>query len=126
MPRAIRICVLSTFLALVAFSFLAFGSASAHALSRSAGGAQTTSTNGTTYVRIITNTQGATVFSPAAITVKSMAAVRITDRTAYSKFVVVAGQLFHLAPGQGLTTNPTQSETVTICGGGGALSITVD
>lgn len=118
--RIVRMCVLSTFLALAVFSFLAFGSGSAHALTR-----QTASAGTTTFVRIISNKQSASVFSPSAITVKSGATVRITNRTAFGRFVVVGGQLFHLLPGQGLTTNPTQSEQVTICGGGGSLTITV-
>ena len=118
--QTLRVTVLSAFLALAVCSFFAFGSGSAHAMTR-----QAASTSTTTYVRIVFNRQGATVFSPSAITVKSGAAVRITNRTAFGKFVVAEGGLYHLAPGRGFTIFPTQSQQVTICGGGGALNITV-
>lgn len=120
--RTARICMLSTLLALAAFSFLAFGSASAHAQTRTA---QTASTTNTTFVRIIINKQGQLVFSPSAITVQSGAPVRITNRTTFTKFLVVEGQLHRLAPGTGLTINPTQSEQASICGSGATLTITV-
>ena len=123
--RTVRICVLSTFLALVAFSFLVFGSASAHALTRPTSLAQTASTTTATVSRIIVNTQGQTVFRPNAITVTSGAPVRIVNKTPFTKFLVVNGRLFRLAPGTALRINPTQSEVVTICGGGGSLTITV-
>ena len=120
--RTARLCVLSTLLALAAFSFLAFGSASAHAQTRAA---QTASTGTTTFVRIIIKKQGQLVFSPSAISVKSGAPVRITNRTTFTKFLVVEGQLHRLGPGTGLTINPTQSEQASICGSGATLTITV-
>ena len=122
--RTVRMCVLSTFLALVAFSFLAFGSASAHALTRSTHSAQTASTSTTVYVRIVVNQQGRSVFSPSAITVKSGTPVRITNRTLYNKIVFTNQGTFDLAPGAFLTLTPTQSQGARICGGG-YLTITV-
>src|SRR5215469_1039484 len=123
--RAVRMCVLSTLLALAALSFLVFGSASAHALTHPTSVTQTTSTTTATVSRIIINTQGQTVFSPNAITVTSGAPVRIVNKTPFTKFLVVSGRLFALASGTALRINPTQSEVVSICGGGGTLTITV-
>ena len=123
--RTVRMCVLSTFLALVAFSLLVFGSASAHALTHATSVTQTTSTTTATVVRLIVNSQGAIVFSPHAITITSGAPVRIVNKTPYTRFLVVNGQLFRLLPGAALRINPTQSEVVSICGGGGTLTITV-
>jgi hypothetical protein len=121
--RTVRMCVLSTFFALAAFSFLAFGSAGA--LTHPTSVAQTTSTTTATVVRLIVNSQGAIVFSPHAITVTSGAPVRIVNKTPFARFLVVNGQLFRLLSGAALRINPTQSEVVTICGGGGTLTITV-
>jgi hypothetical protein len=89
--RTVRMSVLSTFLALVAFSFLAFGTASAHTLNHRIQAAQTTSTTTTVVARIITNTQGRTVFSPSAITIKSGTPVRIVNKTAFMKILFVNG-----------------------------------
>jgi hypothetical protein len=69
--RTARMGVLSTFLALVAFAFLAFGTASAHTLNHPINSAQTVSTSTTTVARMVINSQGGIVFSPSAITVKS-------------------------------------------------------
>jgi plastocyanin len=110
-------CVLSTFFALVAFSFLAFGSASAHALNHPAGFAQTA-----TVVKIIDN-PGA-VFSPNAVTVKSGTVVKIVNKTPYSRILFVNGGIVRLAAGAFMKMTPTQSQSVGICGGG-SLSITV-
>ena len=118
--RTIRMSVLSTFLALVAFSFLAFGTASAH--TRSA--AQTASSTTATVSRIIVNRQGATVFNPSAITVKSGTPVRIVNKTAFSRILFVGGSIVRLASGASMTIFPSQSMGVGICGGG-SLSITV-
>jgi hypothetical protein len=121
--RTVRMCVLSTFLALAAFSFFAFGSAGA--LTHPTSVAQTTSTTTAVVVRLIVNQQGAIVFSPHAITITSGTPVRIVNKTPYGRFLVVNGQLFHLLPGAALRITPTQSEIVSICGGGGTLTITV-
>ena len=121
--RTVRMCVLSTFLALAAFSFFAFGSAGA--LTHPTSVAQTTSTTTAVVVRLIVNQQGAIVFSPHAITITSGTPVRIVNKTPYGRFLVVNGQLFHLLPGAALRITPTQSEIVSICGGGGTLAITV-
>ena len=112
--RTLRISALSTFLALVALFFLAFGTASA----------QTASTSTTTLVRIITNQQGGTVFSPAAITVKSGTPVKIVNKTPFSRILFTNQGIVRLASGATLTIVPTQSQGVGICGGG-SLSITV-
>jgi hypothetical protein len=121
--RNVRMCVLSAFLALAAFSFFAFGSAGA--LTHPTSVAQTTSTTTAVVVRLIVNQQGAIVFSPHAITITSGTPVRIVNKTPYGRFLVVNGQLFHLLPGAALRITPTQSEVVSICGGGGTLTITV-
>jgi hypothetical protein len=121
--RTVRMCVLSTFLALAAFSFLAFGSAGA--LTHPTSVAQTTSTTTATVVRLIVNQQGAIVFSPNAITITSGTPVRIVNKTPYARFLVVNGRLFRLLSGAALRITPTQSEVVSICGGGGTLTITV-
>ena len=118
--QSLRIVVLSAFVVLAMFAFFVFGSGSAHAMTR-----QATSTGTTTFVRIVTNSQGGAVFSPSAITVKSGAAVRITNRTTFTRFVVAEGFLHRIGPGQGFTITPAQSEQVTICGGAGLLNITV-
>lgn len=123
--RTVRMCVLSTFLALVAFSFLAFGSASAHALSRSTHLAQTATTSTATVSRIVTNKLGETVFRPNAITVTSGTPMKIVNKTAFTRFLVVNGRLFPLASGASMTITPTQSQLVRICGGIGTLTITV-
>lgn len=115
--RTARICVLSTFFALVAFSFLAFGSASAHAISHPAGVAQIV-----TVVKIIDN-PGA-VFSPNAITVKSGTTVKIVNKTPYTKLLFTNQGTVRLAAGAFMTMTVTQSQGVRICGGG-SLSITV-
>lgn len=119
--------VLSTFLALVAFSFLAFGSASAHAhaLNRSTHVAQTATTSTATVSRIVTNQLGETVFRPNAITVTSGTPVKIVNKTAFTRFLVVNGGLFPLASGASKTVIPTQSQQARICGGIGTLAITV-
>jgi plastocyanin len=119
--HSLRIVVLSAFVVLAMFAFFVFGSGSAHAMTRQA----TSTSSTTTFVRIVTNSQGGAVFSPSAITVKSGAAVRITNRTAFARFVVAEGFLHRIGPGQGFTINPAQSEQVGICGGSGVLTITV-
>jgi plastocyanin len=119
--RTVRMGVLSTFLALAAFAFLAFGSASAHTLNS----AQTTSGTTATVSRIVTNSQGGAVFSPSAITIKSGTPVRIVNKTAFARFLVINGQLFRLNSGTSMTITPVQSQTVFICGGSGTLTITV-
>jgi hypothetical protein len=117
-------CVLSTSIALAAFSFLIFGSASAHALAHAASASQTNSTTTATVARIVVNQQGQAVFSPNAISVTSGAPVRIVNKTPFTRFVSVNGQFFGLPPGASFRTNPTQSEVARICGGG-TLTITV-
>lgn len=115
--------VLSTFLALVAFSFLAFGTASAHTLNHRIQVAQTASTT-TVVVRIITNTQGVAVYSPSAITIKSGTPVKIVNKTAFTKILFVEGSVVRLASRASMTKTPAGSETFGICGGG-SLTITV-
>ena len=116
--RTARLCVLSAFLVLAAFSFLAFSAGSAHALSHPAGAAQ----KAMTVVKIIDN-PGA-VFSPNAITVKSGTVVKIVNKTPYSRFLFTNQGVVHLAAGAFMTMTVTQSQGVGICGGG-SLSITV-
>ena len=116
--RTARICVLSTFFALVAFSFLAFGSASAHALAHPTGNAQKAMT-----VAKIIDHPGA-VFKPNAITVKSGTVVKIVNKTPYSKIIFTDQGTFGLATGASMKMTVTQSQFVRICGGG-SLSITV-
>ena len=122
--RTVRMGVLSTFLALVAFAFLAIGSASAHTLNHPINSAQTASTSTTTVARMVINSQGGIVFSPSAITVKSGSLVKIVNKTIYSR-IVFADRVVRIAPGMAYSFVPAQSMTVGICGGAGALSITV-
>jgi len=122
---AVRICVLSTFLALAAFSFLVFGSASAHALSRGAQAAGSSTTTTTVTSRIINNSVGQAVFSPSTVTVKTGNSVKIVNKTAFSRILFVGGSVVRLASGASMTIVPNQSQTVGICGGGG-LSIVVN
>lgn len=112
--RTARITVLSTFLVLVAFAFLTFGSASAHALSRPAAVTQTA-----TVVKIISTPRAQ--FSPSAITVKSGSLVKIVNKTAYSLILFTSQGTRGLGPGRVLAMNPTQTQGVRICGGGGLL-----
>ena len=115
--RTVRMCVLSTFFALAAFSFLAFGSASAHALAHPAGLAQKA-----TVVKIIDN-PGA-VFSPNAITVKSGTVVKIVNKTPYGRLLFTDHGSVYLASGAFMRMTVTQSQGVGLCGGG-SLTITV-
>ena len=113
-----RICVLCAFLALAAFSFLAFGSASAHA-------APTASTTTTvTTVKIIINSQGYRVFSPAAISVTSGTTVRIVNKTAGGVILFTNQGTVRLVSGGVLKIIATQSQTVGMCPSG-SVSITV-
>jgi hypothetical protein len=121
--RTVRIFVLSTFLALVAFAFLAFGSASAHTLNHPINSAQAASSGTSTVSRIVTNSQGGAVFSPSAITIKSGSFLKIVNKTTFSR-IVFADRVVRLAPGGTYTFVPAQSMTVGICGGGG-LTVTV-
>lgn len=123
--HAARICVLSTFFALAAFSFLAFGSASAHALTRDAQAASSSTTTTTVTSRIINNSVGQAVFSPSTVTVKAGNSVKIVNKTAFSRILFVGGSVVRLASGASMTIVPNQSQTVSICGGGG-LSIVVN
>lgn len=116
--HTVRICLLSAFLALAMFSFIAFGSGSAHAMTRSASSTTTTTS------RIVTNTAGRAVFSPAAVTVKSGTVVRIVNRTTYTRFLFTSVGFISLAPATSMTLTVTQTQYVRICGGG-ALTITV-
>ena len=118
--RTVRISVLSTLLALAAFAFLAFGTASAHTLNS----AQAASGSTTTVARMVTNSQGGAVFSPSAITVKAGGLVKLVNRTTFSR-IVFADRVIRLNPGASYSFAPAQSMTVGICGGAGALSITV-
>ena len=117
-------CVLSTILALAAFAFFAFGSASAHTLSHPINSAQAASGSTTTVARMVTNSQGGLVFSPSAITVKSGSLVKIVNKTAFSR-IVFADRVVRINPGTSYSFVPAQSMTVGICGGAGSLSITV-
>ena len=118
--RTVRMSVLSLFIALMAFSFLALGSASAHTISPSTRSAQTASTTTTTFVRIISRN----AFSPKAVSVKSGSRVRITNRSTISLLVFYGGGDTVLAPGAALVLFPTQTQSVTICAGA-TLTITV-
>jgi hypothetical protein len=111
------VSVLSTFLALVVFSFLAFGSASAHALNHPAGFAQKA-----TVAKIIDNPRA--TFTPSAVTVKSGTVVKIVNKTPYSLILFTFQGTRGLAPGGVLAMTVTQSQYVRICGGG-SLTITV-
>ena len=118
--RIVRITVLSAFLALAVFSFVAFGSGSAHAMTGQAANSSTTIS-----VRIVTD-QRFFVFRPSAITIASGTAVKITNTTTSELEVRTPQAFYNLFPGQGFTITPTQSTYVLVCGGyGGVLNITV-
>lgn len=123
--RTIRVSVLSTFLALAAFLFLAFGSASAHTLTHAASAAQTAGSGTTTVVRLIRDhgDTGSFVFSPSTITVKAGSSVKIVNKTTYYR-IIFTPNVVGLASGASVTLTVTQSEAVGICGGG-ALTINV-
>lgn len=93
--RTIRITILSTLVALAAFSFFAFGSASAHASSF----AHTASSGTTITVQIIDNSQGQVVFSQSALTVKSGTQVSFVNHTAVTQFVFNTLVFLRVAPG---------------------------
>ena len=114
----VRICLLSAFLALAMFSFIAFGSGSAHAMTLSASSTTTTTS------RIVNNASGRAVFSPATITVKSGSVVRIVNRTAFTRFVFTSVGFIGIAPATAMTFTVTQTQFARICGGG-ALTINV-
>ena len=116
--RTARMCVLSAFFALAAFSFLAFGAASAHALAHPTGNAH----KAMTVAKIIDN-PGA-VFSPNAVTVKSGNVVKIVNKTPYGLLLFTDHGAVSLAAGASMKMTATQSQFVRICGGG-SLTITV-
>src|SRR5579863_8839435 len=119
--RTVRMCVVSTFLALAALSFLAFGTASAHSLNHQA---QTVSSGVITTVKIVDPNQGRAVFHPATITVKSGTTVKIVNKTPYDRIVFTNQGTYDLAPNGALKIIDTQSQYARICGGG-SLTITV-
>lgn len=118
--RIVRLCVVSTFLALAALTFLAFGTASAHSLNHQA----QTASSGVTTVKIVDPNQGRAVFSPATVTVKSGTSVKIVNKTPYDRIVFTSSGTYDLAPGGALKIIVTQSQYARICGGG-SLTITV-
>lgn len=120
-PQTVRMCVLSTFLALAASFLLAFGSASAHT---SASAAQAASSTTIPVVRLVVNQQGGVVFSRATLTVKSGTAVKFVNKTPFHRFFTVNQRLNSISPNVAETFIITQSQVVTICGGG-AMTITV-
>jgi hypothetical protein len=118
--RTVRMSVLSLFIALMAFSFLAIGTASAHSIKPSTSSSQTASNSTTTVVRIMSRS----TISPNAITVKSGARVRIVNKSPGNLLVFYNQGSKVLAPGAALTLFPTVSQSVTICAGA-TLTITV-
>ena len=94
--RTVWIAILSTLVALTAFSFLAIGSVSA----------QTANSSTTITVQIIDNSQGQAVFSPSAITVKSGAQVSIVNHTAVTHFVFNTLVFLRVAPGASVSIVP--------------------
>jgi plastocyanin len=120
MHRTMRMSTLSLLIALMAFSFLAIGSASAHTINHSARSTQTMSTHSTTFVHILSISE----FSPSAITVKSGTRVKIVNKSSSDLLLFYSGGSKVLAPGADLMLIPTQSQTVAICAGG-TLTITV-
>ena len=118
--RTVRMSVLSTLIALVAFSFLAFGSASAHTISQ----AQIGSGISTSVVRIKDDQFGRAMFHPSAISVISGTPVRIVNKTPSYRFLFIAQGDVVLSPGASTTLIVTQSQYVRICAGG-TLTITI-
>ena len=121
--RTMHLTVCSAFLALAVFSFLVFGSGSAHAMTRQAAASAASMVS----VSIVTD-QNEFVFRPSAITIAPGTAVRITNKTTLEQEVRTQSPqaFYNLMPGQSLTISPTQSEFVRVCGGrGGIMTITV-
>lgn len=118
--RTMRMSALSLLIALIAFFFLALGSASAHTINHSTSSAQTASTTTTTFVHILSRH----AFSPSAVTVKSGTRVRIVNKATINLLVFYSGGSTVLAPGGALVLFPTQTQSVTICAGA-TLIITV-
>ena len=94
--RTVWIAILSTLVALAAFSFLAIGSVSA----------QTANSSTTITVQIIDNSQGQAVFSPSAIMVKSGTRVSIVNHTAVTQFVFNTLVFLRVAPGASVSIVP--------------------
>ena len=122
----VRMGVLSTLLALAAFSFFAFGSASAHSVSHATRLAN--SDGGTlTSVQIRQTTIGP-VFSPNKITVEAGASVSIVNDTQKQLTLVgTTAQVLVLNPGAAgtiATSQPGQLQ-VSIKSTGTTLTITV-
>ncbi len=118
--RTVRMSAWSLFIALMAFSFLAIGSASAHTINYSTRSTQTASTSSTTFVHILSRSS----FSPSAVTVKSGSRVKIVNKSSLNLLIFYSGGSKVLAPGAALMLVPTQSQTVAICAGA-TLTITV-
>jgi plastocyanin len=119
--RTVRMCALSTFLALAALTFLAFGTASAQSLNHTV---QSANSSSATFVKIVDPNQGRAVFNPAAITVKSGTTVKIVNKTPYERIVFTNQGTYGLAPNGALKIIVTESQYARICGGG-SLTITV-
>ena len=116
----LRRSVLSLFLALMAFSFLAFGTASAHTLNHATGASQAGVNTSPTVVRILSRQQ----FSPSAVTVKSGTHVRIANKSLSNLLVFYNGGSIVLAPKASFMIVATQTQSVAICAGA-TLTITV-
>ena len=116
----LRMSVLSLFLALMAFSFLAFGTASAHTLNHPTGASQGGANTPPTVVRIMSRS----AFSPNAVTVKSGTHVRIVNKSLGSLLVFYSGGSIVLTPKAALVIVATQTQVVAICAGA-TLTITV-
>ena len=114
--RTVRMSAASLLLALVAVSFLAFGSASAHPLSRAQTGqsstfpsAGSTCSSPTVQIKIIRFGQfSVAVFSCTTVTVKTGAVVVFVNITQYNEFVVNSDfSIFLPVPHQGSAMLPT-------------------
>ena len=99
MRHTVQMSILSTLLALVAFSFLAVGGASAHTLSQTRNSTHTASSVMTSTVHIRPTANGSFAIIPNAITVKRGTTVTIINSTKVRQIVFsIDPEVFLLFP----------------------------
>lgn len=119
--RLVRMSAVSTFIALMALSFLAFGSVSAHTISQAQAGSAGAKA---TIVRMKNDQFGRAIFAPGTVTVKSGTPVKIVNKSPNTRLLFYSQGIIVLAPGMSLVIVATQSQSVRICAGG-TLTITI-
>ena len=110
MKRIVRLSILSTLFAFVAFSFLAVGgvsTASAHTINQNGSSAQTASSIGVT-VHIRPTANGTFTIKPKAITVKVGTTVTFVNNTTVRQIIFSNNPIvfFVFSPGESFTITP--------------------